>query len=345
MMVKGYRLKPLLTKTGQEILKDNVLGLAAQTAYYFFFSIFPIFLFVAPLLSLVGDKRETFTYLLERLHGAVPEEAFALVKNVVEQVVFTENAPGLISIGALLALWSGSNVFNALADVLNRAYDVQQGRPWWKQRLISIACLVGVGGLFVLATVIMLAGGNIVDALADRLGIGAAGRLAWAAAQYTIAFAVLVATAAAIYYFLPNIRQHRRHVLVAALVTTTVWLLVTLGFRAYVQNFGNYNATYGAIGGVIVLLTWMYLSMVVLLSGGELASELHRGTGAVRSRAGLLFDGRISSGGPTDAASVEHVERVVVVDEPVKRRPGGTGGGGYREPAGKGQGAVAPRAD
>jgi membrane protein len=105
---------------------------------------------------------------------------------------------------------------------------------------------------------------------------------------------------------------------------------VTLGFRFYVQNFGSYNATYGTIGGVIVLLTWMYLSMVVLLTGGELASELHKGTGAVRTRAGRLFDGRISNGGPTDRPSVEHVERVVPVpgDRPSgaqRRAPDGRG--------------------
>jgi membrane protein len=350
MLVKGYRLKPLLAKTGQEILSDDVLGMAAQTAYYFFFSLFPIFLFVAPLLSLVGDKRETFEYLLERMHGTVPDEAFALLKSVIEQVVFTDNAPGLISIGALLALWSGSNVFNALGGVLNRAYDVEEGRPWWKQRLISIACLLGVGGMFVLATVVMLAGGNIVDALADRLGIGAVGRMAWAAAQYVIAFGLLVLTAAAIFYYLPNVRQHKHHALVAALVTTTLWVGVTLGFRAYVQNFGNYNATYGAIGAVIVLLTWMYLSMVVLLAGGELASELHKGTGAVRTRAGLLIDGRISNGGPTDVPSVEHVERVVprAVDQRVGPTDAPPRPTSRREPprVGGGSGAaLPPRAD
>ena len=97
--------------------------------------------------------------------------------------------------------------------------------------------------------------------------------------------------------------------LIASVVTTLLWLVATLAFRYYVQNFGSYNKTYGTIGGVIVLLTWMYLSMVVVLIGGELAAELMKGTGGVRSRAGFLYDGRISNGGPTDAPSVRAVDR------------------------------------
>ncbi|MGZ8379203.1 MAG: YihY/virulence factor BrkB family protein [Gemmatirosa sp.] len=310
-MIKGYRLGPLLKKTAREVMDDNVLGLGAQTAYYFFFSLFPIFLFLAPLLSLVGDKRETFTFLLEKIQGAVPAEAYALVVNVVQSVVFAENAPGLASVGALLALWSGSNVFSALMDALNNAYDLDKDpRPWWRKKLIAIACLLGVGVLFVIATVIMIAGGDIVDAVADQLRIGAAGRWIWTVLQYGFALSLLIGTGWIVYYFLPAIPQHKGHALAGAIVATALWLIVTLGFRLYVQNFGSYNKTYGTIGGVIVLLTWMYLSMVVLLIGGELASELRIGTGAVKSRAGHLYDGRISTGGPTDRPSIESVHQV-----------------------------------
>ena len=311
MTFKGHRIGPLVKKTAREVMDDNVLGLGAQTAYYFFFSLFPIFLFLAPMLSLVGDKRETFGFLLEKVQRAVPEEAYALVVGVVESVVFAENAPGLVSVGAVLALWSGSNVFSALMDALNAAYDLPNDpRPWWKKKLIAVACLLGVGALFMVATIVMVAGGDIVDAVAEPLGIGAVGKWAWTVAQYAIALGLLVGSGWAVYYFLPAIKQHKHHALVGALVATVLWLIVTLGFRAYVQNFGSYNKTYGTIGGVIVLLTWMYLSMVVLLIGGELAAELQKGTGALKSRAGHLYDGRIATGGPTDRASVDVVESV-----------------------------------
>jgi membrane protein len=310
MTIKGYRVGPLLKKTAKEVMDDNVLGLAAQTAYYFFFSLFPIFLFLAPLLGLVGDKNETMSFILGQLRGAVPEEAFNLVAGVVRDVVFAPGAPGLVSVGALLAVWSGAGVFSALMGALNEAYGVKDSRPWWKQKLIAIACLFLVGGLFIVATVTMLGGEDIVNWVADHLGLGATGRYVWMVAQFALALSLLIGSAWVVYRLLPDVKQNPRHILVGALVATVLWIVVTLLFRAYVQNFGSYNKTYGTIGGVIVLLTWMYLSMIMLLIGGEVASELQHGTGAVTTRAGNLYYGRISNGGPTERASVDSVERL-----------------------------------
>src|SRR5215203_760706 len=187
MIVKGYRVGPLLRQTGKEVLSDNVLGLAAQTAYYFFFSLFPIVLFLAPMLALVGDKQKTVGVLMAQLASAVPPEAYALVSGVVKDVVLTPNAPGLMSIGALLAAWAGSNIFSALIDALNAAYDVTDARPWWKKKLIALAAVLVSGVVFVLSTVILLAGEDFVGAAADRLGIGSTGRVIWTVIQFPIA--------------------------------------------------------------------------------------------------------------------------------------------------------------
>jgi membrane protein len=328
MEIRGYRLGPLLKRTGSEIMDDNVLGVAAQVAYYFFFSLFPIFLFLAPLLAIVGDKQKTFTFLLDQLAGAVPGDAFALVQDVVKEVVFSDSAPGVVSVGALLALWSGSNVFSALQDALNTAYDVEKDeRPWWKKKLIALACLLGVGLLFVVSTVILLSGDDIVGWVGDRIGLGAAARFTWNLVQFPLAVGLLVTTGFIVFKFLPAVRQRNAHVWVASLTTTVLWLVATLLFRFYVQNFGSYNKTYGAIGAVIVLLTWMYLSMVVVLIGGELAAELMKGTGGVRSRAGHLYDGRISTGGS---------------HRPAERRGGGPHAAQARAVAGRPAGAAVP---
>ena len=234
---------------------------------------------------------------------------FALVKGVVEQVVFTPSAPGLVSVGAALALYSGSSVFSNLMSALNAAYDCDHdARPWWKRQVIAIVCLLGVGALFIIATIIMLAGGDIVDKFADFLHVGSAGRIVWATMQYIIAYGILVLTAWVLYYFLPDVRQNKWHALIGAVAASVLWVIVTMGFRVYVQNFGSYNATYGTIGAVIVLLTWMYLSMVALLTGGELASELHQGTGAVRTRVGHLYNGWISDGGAVAKSSTERIQ-------------------------------------
>ena len=128
--------------------------------------------------------------------------------------------------------------------------------------------------------------------------------------QVPIAFALFVTIAALSYYFLPNLRQSKRQVLVGAVFTTLAWTVVTFAFRAYVAHFGNYNATYGAIGGVIVLLTWMYFSMLVFIIGGEINAELHHGTGAVSPRPGLLYGGRIETAAAAGVPSLDRVERL-----------------------------------
>lgn len=308
MVIRGYRVGPLAKRTAKEVIDDNLLGLAAENAYYFFFSLFPILLFTAPMLSLVGDKRQTIDVIMHELQRVVPPEAMTLVQGVVSQVVFSKNAPGLISVGALLAAWAGSNIFSSLINALNVAYDVQETRPWWKQKLIALAAVVVAGIVFVLATTILLAGEDIVNAVANRIGLGETGRLVWNVIQFPLAVAILLGLAWATFLLLPNVKQDWKQALAGALTTTVLWLAVTALFRLYVQHFGSYNKTYGTIGAVIVLLTWMYLSMLTLLVGGELNSELHRGTGAVAPHRGATLAGRVATGAgrPT---STEWVER------------------------------------
>ena len=310
MVVFGYRVGAVVKRTLREVLDDNLLGLSAQTAYYFFFSLFPLLLFVAPLLSLVGDKERTFDVLVGQLRQVVPSDAWNLIGGVISDVVYAENAPGLMSIGALLAIWAGSNVFSALIDALNTAYDVVDTRPWWKKKLIAVASVLVIGFALLTSTIIILGGETMMAWVADRLALRASTRTLWAALHLPIAFLLLVTIAALSYYFLPNIRQDKRQVLVGAVFTTIAWAVVTLGFRVYVTNFGNYNATYGALGGVIALLTWMYFSMLVFLIGGEINAELQHGTGAVAPRAGLLYGGRIETAQAAGVTSLDRVERL-----------------------------------
>jgi len=310
MVVMGYRVESVVTRTIREVLDDNLLGLSAQTAYYFFFSLFPLLLFVAPLLSLVGNKQETFGLLAAQLQQVVPSDGWSLIGSVIADVVYAKNAPGLMSVGALLAVWAGSNVFSALIDALNTAYDVTDTRPWWKKKLIAVTSVVVIGLVILTSTALILGGEQLAVWIADRLALSSGVRTAVGFLQVPIAFALLVTIAALSYYFLPNLRQSKRQVLVGAAFTTVGWTIVTLGFRTYVSHFGNYNATYGAIGGVIVLLTWMYFSMLVFLIGGEINSELHHGTGAVSPRPGLLYGGRIETAAAAGVSSLDRVERL-----------------------------------
>jgi membrane protein len=309
LTVGGYRVWPLLKKTGREIMDDNVLGLAAQTAYYFFFSLFPLLLFVAPMLALVGNKQQMVNWLVGHLTAAVPASAVTLVQGVVKDVVLSPSAPAAISVGALLAAYAGSNIFGALMGALNTAYDVKETRPWIRQQLLRLAALLVAGLVMIVATAIMLGGAQIAEWLGNALELSSAFTQLWKVVQIPLALAILVGAAWLVYFFLPNFKQRPVHVLVGAIVATVLWVVVTLVFRLYVTNFGSYNKTYGAIGGVIVLLTWMYLSMLVLLSGGELASEIHCGSARAEPERGASYAGRIGTQGRPGAPSTERIER------------------------------------
>ena len=310
MIIRGYRVGPLLGKTGREILADGIPGLAAQLAYYFFFSLFPLLLFTAPLVSVVGNEQAIFDWLMAQLRASVPPDAFRVVEAAVREVVFSPSAPGLMSVGALLAAWAGSNVFDALMGALNRAYDVTEGRPWWKRRLIALAAVATAGVFMFLASTIMLAGPELAHWLAAHTPLGQTFEATWGAVQYPLAFALLVAMLWLVYYFLPNLRQSWSQVLVGAVAAALLLVVATLLFRLYVSNYGSYNKTYGAIGGIIILLTWMYYAMLVILAGGELNAELHHGTGAIDPRRGAVYAGRVVTAIEPGRTSDERVERV-----------------------------------
>ena len=309
MILKGYNVVPLVKKTVREIGQDRIPALSATTAYYFFFALFPLLLFLTPLLGLVGNGEQLMESLLSRLSTTLPPDALSLLRRTLVEIVHSSGGAGVMSVGVLLAGWSGSNIFGTLRDSLNVAYDVTETRPWWKRIALQLACLVITGVIVLAATVIFLFGDRIAGAAGDALHLGTAAVAAWSLMQSLIAAALLVALWTLLFKLLPNVRQRWWHLVTAAVVTTVLWVVATMLFRVYVQHFGSYNKTYGAIGGVIILLTWMYYTMFIVLSGGELASELHHGSGAVEPEKGAVYLGRIVSDAGPGRASMERVNR------------------------------------
>ena len=322
MQLGGYRVWPLLRRTGKQVVADRLTGLAAEAAYHFFFSLFPFLLFATALIGIFVDRRSTITWIMDQMARVVPDQALSLVRGVVTDVVFNNSKSGIISLGLLLTAWSGSNVFRSLMDTLNLAYDVEESRPFWKRALLSLGAIVVLGALMMVASTVMLGGPEILDWLGSRLRLPTDRVNLWMVLQYPLAFAILVLAFFMIYRFLPNLKQSAKQILVGSVVATVLWLIVTLLFRLYVTNFGSYNKTYGAIGAVIVVLTWMYLTMLVILVGGELNAELHRGTGAIHPREGAVYAGRI--------VTSPRRTRSTAPDAAPLRARGGDGSGGRR---------------
>jgi membrane protein len=303
MVIKGFRVGALLKKTVSEIGADSVGVLAAQTAYYFFFSLFPLFLFLAPMLSLIVDRATLVQLVTQRFAATMPATATVPLEMVVKNIVFTNAAPGLISIGLVLAMWSGAAVFGSMMTALNTAYDVQETRSWIRRQSLALMMVVMGGIITIGATIVMLAGEDVARMVGRTFGLGPVGVTIWNVIQFPIALAFVVLLAFLIYWILPNVKQRKSHALVAATIAVVLWLAATLLFRLYVQHFPP-NPAYGLVGGVMILLTWMYYTMFVLLAGGELASEMHHGSGAIEPPKGATYFGRIVSGDKPDSPSL-----------------------------------------
>jgi membrane protein len=255
-----------LKRIFRKAVADNITGESAKVAYYFFLSLFPLILVLFALTGLLGGER-AFDWIMTQIQGRVPPQAAGLLRGVVREITSRPEA-GTLGIGLLLTLWAASGGVTALADGLNRMYDVREDRGFLKKRGIALLLLVAGLVLLVGGALAIIAGVPIIRSL----GLGPAAELgAW-----ILAFVLVVAQFALVYYVLPNRDQSRSKatVLVGAVVGALVWLLATTGFQVYVANFGRYRATYGAIGAVIVLLLWLYLTALAILFGGEVASVL-----------------------------------------------------------------------
>jgi membrane protein len=310
MIIKGYHVGHLLKEVGKAIWADNILTIAAAVAYNFFFSIFPLLLFAAPLLSLVGNKQELFNWILNQLAGTVPPAAFSMLAGVARDVVFAPNAPGLVSIGAVLTAYSASNIFGSLMGALNIAYHVKNDRrAWWKQRLIQLGMVVVAGGLLTIAAVVMMAGPNIVDTVAHFTRLGGLTKWGWMILQYPLAFGFLVLAFWLMYYILPDFPQHKSQILVGAVIAAALWVIATTLFRQYVIHFTTFNKAYGTVGGVLLLLSWMYYSMAVVLAGGELNAEIAKGTGEVAPQPKTEYDKKIAAAQTARVEEDRHEEK------------------------------------
>ena len=263
---------PLWKRVLHQARADDLAGQAAKVAYYFFLSLPPAVMALFGLTGFFGGAR-TGDWLTGRLTTSLPSEASALVTGFVDEVVHRE-APGPLSIGLLLALWAGSNVSPALEDALNAAYGVTAKRPFVRRKGVAVGMLAGCAVLFLGGSAVLVGGGGISHAL----GLGAVGRAAWGVAQWPLGFALIAATFWLIYYVLPlrDRRARKRTLAKASAVCAALFVLASAAFRLYVTNFGSYSKTYGLLGTVIVLLLWMYVTSLVILLGGEIASEMER---------------------------------------------------------------------
>lgn len=282
----GLTVRELGRRVWTEVTADELLDRAAALSYYFLFALFPALLFSTALLGflpLPGLMERLMTYL----HQVLPGDSGAMLERTLGEVLATPRG-SLLSIGALTTLWAASNGMASVINALNIAYDVEDWRPWWKRRLIAVALTVGFSVMLIAGLLCLVFGGTIGGAAARFLGLGTVFRLVWTPTSILAAMVLVLTGIALVYYLAPAARQRWRWVTPGAVVALTLWLGMSFGLRLYVTYFGNYNATYGSIGGVILLMLWLYLTGVVLLVGAEVNSEIEHAAavrGAVTAKA------------------------------------------------------------
>ena len=275
-MLKALRIPigwgELARRTYAEVLADNCLGLAAQLAYYFFLALFPALLFLLAIISFIPIQNlmETITTTLARV---APSDVLNLVREQILKIAQDKDG-GLLTLGMVGTIWSTSSGMTAIIDTLNQAYDIQEGRTWWKVRLTAIGLTVTLAVFIVGSTVLVVAGPAIADKVASWFHLGAAFALTWKIAQWPVVFALVTLGIGLIYYYAPDAEQEWVWVTPGSILATLLWLLISLGFRVYITNFGSYTESYGAVGGVIVVMLWFYLSGLAILVGAEMNAEI-----------------------------------------------------------------------
>jgi membrane protein len=266
-------------KLKDELKDDRATGLAAEQAYYYMLSIFPILILllsIVPYLSIDPQKAVAF------VQSVMPSETADVFDETVVSIVTKPNG-GLLTIGILGTLWSASNGMNAFIHAMNVAFDVEETRSFIKARLLSIGLTVGLVFTFLVALLLPVFGNVILNTINESIPLPAETALLFKTLRWLIAISVMIAVLAVLYRLAPNKQYPFKHVLPGAVIATIIWQLISLGFSYYVSHFGNYSATYGSLGGVIILMLWLYLTGLALVLGGEINALYHREAASVSS--------------------------------------------------------------
>lgn len=265
------KLKKLIKQFMEKFNENNVTLLAASLAYYFLLAIFPLLIVgfaIIPYLNISPDEA------MEFFTGILPGEIADLFQENIVGLIETPRG-GLLTVGIIGALWSASNGINAFIKSSNEAYDVDETRSFFVVRGISLALTLGMILSVGIAMLLPVFGDVILGFISSFLGISAGMEIVLQVSRWAISIVVLSAFIMLLYRIAPNKRIPFKHILPGAITASLLWQIISLGFSIYVSNFGNYSATYGSLGGVIVLMIWFFLTGLILMVGALITVMYH----------------------------------------------------------------------
>ena len=264
---RGIGSVELLKRTFRQFGQDDMSTYASALAYRALFSLFPFLLFLIAMLGFF-DLQDFFNWLRDQAALLLPGQAMDVVNPVISQM--QEEKSGLLSVGILLALWSASVGVRSLMNAMNKAYDVDEGRPGWKLYVLSVLYTIGLAIILLVAAGLMVTGPQVMEWLASQVGLQDIVVTLWTWLRWPVVVVLMMLVVAVLYYVTPDVEQKFRFITPGSVLAVIVWIAASVGFGIYVANFGNYDATYGSVGAVIVLLLYFYISSAVLLLGAEM---------------------------------------------------------------------------
>jgi membrane protein len=266
-----------LKRTVREFKEDNLTDWAAALTYYGVLAIFPAMIVLVSILGLVGESATQ--PLIDNLGTVAPGPAKEIFTSAIENLQGDQGAAGvLFVVGLLGALWSASGYVAAFMRASNSIYDMEEGRPVWKTLPVRVSLTLVLLVLLAVTTLAVVITGGLAERVGDLIGLGDTAVTAWNIAKWPVLLLVVSLMFALLYWAAPNVKQPGfRWVSPGGILAVVGWLIASGAFAFYVANFGSYNKTYGALGGVIVFLVWLWISNIMILLGAEFNAELERG--------------------------------------------------------------------
>lgn len=268
----------VLRKTIREFTADQCMDAAAALTYYAVLSLFPALLAIFSLLGVFGQGRAASDAVLGIVEDVAPGDTADTLRGPIEQMAQAPGAGLALITGILLALWSASGYVGAFSRVMNRIYEIEEGRPFWKLRPMQLLVTVVTVVCLTLVAIGLVLSGDVVDAVGSSIGASGLVTTLWNVLKWPVMLFIVVFLVALLYYATPNAKQPKfRWISLGALLAIVVLIVATLGFGLYVANFSNYDRTYGSFAGVIIFLLWIWIANLALLFGAEFDAELERG--------------------------------------------------------------------
>lgn len=250
---------------------DDIPALGAQMTYYLILALFPFIIFLINLFSFTSLAADSgFT---DSLKQYLPYDAWNIIDNIISSAIQNKSST-LLSFGGIGTLWAASNGVNALIRGLNKAYDKEETRPFWKVRLISLIFTLAFSIIIIFSFLMLVSGKIIEEHLFSSTGIPLFFQTLWNTIRYFIPILTMMSIFTLLYYYIPNHRVSFRETIPGAILSTLGWIIFSSFFSIYVNNFNSFSKIYGSLGGVIILLLWIYWSTVIVLLGGELNASL-----------------------------------------------------------------------